>query len=216
MATAERVRAAQRIVMHDVSWETYQSLLADRGERPVPRICYDQGDLELLSPSDEHENNKKLIGYLIFSWAMELNVPLRSLGSTTFIHEVQKRGLEPDECYYIQHEPLVRGKLGIDLNVDPPPDLVVEIDVSSRSLRKLRLYAGLGIPEVWRFDGQRLIVYELMGDRQYSVRSDSAQLPGFPTADVADWIARAQTTDEASWARAFQSWIRERRESRDG
>jgi Uma2 family endonuclease len=212
MATAERVRPAQRIVMHDVSWKTYQGLLADRGERPVPRMCYDQGELELTSPSDEHESNKKLISYLIVFWAMELSVPLRSLGSTTFIHEEQKRGLEPDECYYIQHESLVRGKLGIDLNVDPPPDLVVEIDVSSKSLRKLRLYAGLGIPEVWRFDGQRLTVYELTGDGQYSVRPGSVQLPGFPTADVVEWIARAQTTDEASWARAFPSWIRERSE----
>jgi Uma2 family endonuclease len=216
MAIVERTSTEQRIVMHGVSWRTYQSLLADRGERAGPRMSYDQGSLELTSPSDEHENYKKLLGYMIFSWAVENDIPLRSLGSTTFIRQEQRRGLEPDECYYIQHESLVRGKRGIDLSVDPPPDLVVEVDVSSKSLKKLRLYAGLQIPEVWRFDRKGLTVYELHADGQYAVRADSVQLPGFPTAETSEWIARAETTDELSWSRSFQNWVRQRGEQSNG
>ncbi|HUY93532.1 MAG TPA: Uma2 family endonuclease [Pirellulales bacterium] len=216
MATAERAAPEQRIVMHDVSWETYQSLLADRGERPVPRMSYDQGSLELMSPSDEHKNNKKLIGYLIFTWAVQQGIPFRSFGSTTFIREEQQRGFEPDECYYIEREPLMRGKPGIDLDVDPPPDLMVEVDVSRTSLKKLALCAGLAIPEVWRFDGKALIVYELGADGQYSIRADSLQLPGFPTAEVAEWIERAKATDETSWAQSFLAWIRQRGTRKNG
>lgn len=212
MAIVERTSTEQRIVMHGVSWRTYQCLLADRGESAGPRMSNDQGSLELISPSDEHENYKKLLGYMIFSWAVENDIPLRSLGSTTFIRQDQRRGLEPDECYYIQHESLVRGKQGIDLSVDPPPDLVVEVDVSSKPLRKHRLYAGLQIPEVWRFDRKGLTVYELRADGQYAVRADSVQLPGFPAVEAANWLARAATTDEATWARSFQIWIRGRGE----
>lgn len=227
MATAERrapeqhlaaepgPAGEQRIIMHDVSWQTYQRLLADRGERPVPLICYDQGSLELMSPSDEHENHKKLIGYLIVFWAAEKGAPIRSLGSTTFISKKQRRGFEPDECYYIERESLMRGRKKIDLNVDPPPDLVVEVDVSRKSLNKLDLYAGLGIPEVWRFEGKALTVYGLDADGQYAVRLDSLQLPGFPIGDVAEWLQRAQATDESSWAQSFLAWIRQR-DSRNG
>ncbi|HEV7226018.1 MAG TPA: Uma2 family endonuclease [Pirellulales bacterium] len=216
MATAERTCAEQRIVMHGVSWRTYQSLLADRGERGSPRMSYDQGSLELMSPSDEHERYKKRLGYMIVFWALENGIPLASLGSTTFLRKEQRRGLEPDECYYIQHESLVRGKLGIDLSVDPPPDLVVEVDVSSKSLRKLRLYAGLQIPEVWRFDREALTVHELHADGLYAVRPDSVQLPGFPTSETGQWISRAETMDEMSWLRSFQDWARQRGEQTGG
>lgn len=206
----------QRIVMHDVSWATYQRLLADRGERPVPLLCYDQGSLELMSPSEEHERNKKLIGYLIVFWAAEKRAPIRSLGSTTFVRKKQRRGFEPDECYYVERESLVRGKKNIDLNVDPPPDLVVEVDVSRTSLNKLDLYSGLGIPEVWRYDGNALIVYNLGADGQYAVRPDSLQLPGFPTCDVAEWLQRANATDESSWVQSFLAWVRQRDSRKEG
>jgi len=216
MATAERPGAEQRIVMHDISWQTYQRLLDERGERAVPRICYDQGSLELMSPSEEHESNKKLIGYLIFFWALENGIPLRSLGSTTFIRENQRRGFESDECYYIRNESLARGKTEIDLNADPPPDLVLEVEVSRKSLNKLKLFAGLGIPEVWRFDRTMLTVYKLDDKGHYEIVDDSVNLPGFPVKDVADWIARAQTTDETRWAHSFQNWIRQRNTSKSG
>lgn len=218
MATAEKAAATtaasdQRIVIDGVRWETYLSLLADRGDRSVPRMTFDQGELELRSPSGDHERSKKLIGYLIFSWAVEHGIPLCSLGSTTFTRPEQQRGLEPDECYYIQNEALVRGKRSFDLASDPPPDLVLEVDISSRSLKKLKLYAALGIPEVWRFSRQGVQVYRLGDDGAYSARTDSECLPGFPVQDVAAWLARAEATDEISWARSFQAWIRERQSS---
>ena len=212
MATAERIRPNdQRIVINGVSWKTFQGLLADRGERLVPRMAYDQGELELMSPSEEHEQYKKLIGYMIVFWAVEQGIPLRSLGSATFTQSEQQRSLEPDECYYITNESLVRGKREIELGSDPPPDLALEVDIASKSAKKLGLYAAIGIPEVWRYSRQGLQVYKLSADGRYSLSPESACLIGFPVRDVQNWLARADSMDETNWIRSFQSWIREPR-----
>jgi Uma2 family endonuclease len=212
MATAERAVAEQRIVMHGINWQTYQSLLADRGDCPVPRICYDRGELELMSPSNEHEQYRRLLSRMIDDWTVENRIPIRSAGSTTFKREARQKGVEPDECFYVRNERLVRGRRGLDLDVDPPPDLAIEIDISSSSINKLNIYAGLAVPEVWLFTGEALAIYELQSDGSYQAVEESTNLPGFPVKDVVDWIARAETTDETSWARAFQSWVRERGE----
>ncbi len=209
MATAERVRPNdQRIVINGVSWKTFQGLLADRGERLVPRMAYDQGELELMSPSEEHEQYKKLIGYMIVFWAVEQGIPLRSLGSATFTLNEQQRSLEPDECYYIANESLVRGKREIELGSDPPPDLALEVDIASKSAKKLGLYAAIGIAEVWRYSRQGLQVYQLSTEGRYSLRSESACLVDFPVRDVHNWLARADSMDETNWIRSFQTWIR--------
>lgn len=210
MATAERAVAEQRIVMHGISWQTYQSLLAERGDHAVPRICYDQGDLELMSPPKEHEKYRRLIGRMVDHWTLENQIPIDSAGSTTLKSEAGQHGAEPDECFYIRNERLVRGRRGLDLEVDPPPDLAIEIDISSSSIDKLNLYAGLVALEVWLFTGEALTVYELQPDGRYQAVEESVNLPGFPIKEVVDWIARAETTDETSWARAFQNWIRQR------
>jgi Uma2 family endonuclease len=210
MATAEQAVAEQRIVMHSISWQTYQSLLADRGDHAVPRMCYDQGDLELMSPSKEREKYRRLLGRMIDHWTLENEIPIDSAGSTTFKREARQKGVEPDECFYVRNEHLVRGRKELDLDVDPPPDLAIEIDISSSSIDKLNIYAGLAVLEVWLFTGEALTVYELRSDGRYQAVEESVNLPGFPVKDVVDWIARAETTDEASWARAFQNWIRQR------
>lgn len=214
MATVERLRSAdQRIVMHGVSWRTYELLLADLAEHRTPRITFDQGWLELVSPSDEREECRRLIGRMIDIWTLEKRIPIRGLGSTTFKREASQRGVEADECYYIVNEPLVRGRRGIDLETDPPPDLSIEVDVSGSSLGKLELYAALRVPEVWRFGRQTLRVYRLSEDGKYQLAGESRNLPGFPTKRVADWVARAQELDETTWATSFQGWIRSEQSS---
>lgn len=214
MATAERLRSAdQRIVMHGVSWRTYELLLADLADHRTPRIAFDQGRLELVSPSDEHEECRRLIGRMIDIWTLEKRIPIRGLGSTTFKRETSQRGVEADECYYIANEPLVRGRRGIDLETDPPPDLAIEVDVSGSSLGKLELYAALRVPEVWRFSRQTLRVYRLSEDGEYQLAGESRNLPGFPTKRVADWVARAQELDETTWATSFQDWLRSEQSS---
>lgn len=209
MATVERTEAPVRFVLHGISWETYEMLLNDIGDQPSPRMTYDRGRLEFMLPTDEHEEYKHLIGLLVVFWSVEKRISQRGLASMTIRKRHLLRGLEPDECFYVRNEPAVRGKRKIDLSVDPVPDLAIEVDVSRPSHEKLEVYAALGIPEVWLFDGQSLRVYELGADGEYAMRDDSLNLPGFPLNVVAEWIDRALDTDETSWAIAFQEWVRE-------
>jgi Uma2 family endonuclease len=208
MVIAEQKRAERRFVMYGVSWNTYELLLADLANRSSPRVTYDQGRLELMSPSDEHEQYRRLLGRMIDIWTLENRIPIRSFGATTFKREASQRGIEADECYYVRNEALVRGRRGLDLDVDPPPDLAFEIDVSASLLGKLELYAALGVPEVWLFTGETLTMYEFRSDAYQTVEV-SLNLPGFPAADIAHWIARAAAEDETEWAASFQDWVRQ-------
>lgn len=214
MATAERTCSTdQRIVMHGVSWQTYEGLLTDLAEQRTPRISYDQGRLELVSPSDEHERYRRLIGRMIDIWTLEKRIPIRGLGSTTLKRDAKLQAAEADECYYLVNAPAMRDSGGIDLAAGPPPDLAIEIDVTGNSLAKLDLYAALGVPEVWRFARQSLLVYHLGSDGKYQLAQASLNLPGFPVQDAADWVARAEGLDETTWAAAFQDWVRSQRSS---
>jgi Uma2 family endonuclease len=207
MATIQQAPAEQRFLLRNVSWRTYEAFLAELGDRPV-RLTYDQGNLELMSPSRDHEKCKSLLGRMVEILTEELNVAIESGGSTTLRREMLDRGLEPDECYYIQHESLIRGRREIDLTIDPPPDLAIEIDITKSSLNRMGIYAALRVPEVWRFDGAILTVYALGGDGQYSPCDRSPTFPFLPLGEVARFLALRDTMDETTWARSFRAWVR--------
>ena len=145
---------APGVLLTGVSWDLYEELLRVVGDRPI-RMSYDRGDLEIMSPLPKHEKWKKIIGWMVEVLSMELDIPMEPLGSTTFRRNVLAKGLEPDECYYIANEAAVRNKDEIDLKKDPPPDLAIEIELTHRSVNRERIYAGLGVPGLWRFDGER-------------------------------------------------------------
>ena len=208
MATVERTEAPLRLVLDGISWETYEKLLDDLGDQPSPRMTYDRGRLEFMLPTDEHEEYKHLIGLMVVFWSVGKRIPQRGLASMTIRKRHLLRGLEPDECFYVLNEQAVRGKKKIDLSVDPVPDLAIEVDVSRPSEEKLEIYAVLGIPEVWLFDGDSLRVHQLSAEGKYVMREDSINLPGFPLAQVPEWVERAFDTDETSWAIEFQEWVR--------
>ncbi len=132
-----------RIVLSNIEWETYERLLADQADSSAPRFAYDRGALEIMSPLPEHERYNRTIAALVESVAEELGLDGENLGSTTFKREDLERGFEPDSCFYIQHEAAVRGKSALDLRVDPPPDLVIAIDITHPSLDKFPIYAAL-------------------------------------------------------------------------
>ena len=159
----------QHAVLYDVDWAFYNELLR-RAENRNVRLTYDNGTLEIMSPLAEHESWKKRLASLIEVHAMELRLPMRRLGSTTYRRENLQKGLEPDECYYIQHVAQVKNKRRIDLDRDPPPDLVIEIELTSSTLAKAPIYASLGVPELWRFNGRQLrgkAVMTIWGDEVY-------------------------------------------------
>src|SRR5712691_10796692 len=166
----------QRVIVHSVSWGTYERLLTDLANQSSTRLTYDRGILEIMCPLPEHEECNRTLALLVEVLAEEMHIDVRNFGSTTFRRADLARGFEPDSCFYIQHEADISGKSTIDLTVDPPPDLVIEVDITSDSLDKLPIYAQVGVPEVWRYDGQRLRISILTAER-YLESETSLVLP---------------------------------------
>jgi Uma2 family endonuclease len=187
----------------------YEALLDARGNDPSPRFAYDQGDLEIMSPSTKHEWLKRLIGRFVEAYTEERGIDIKSVGATTLKSQLKAKGLEPDESYYVQNEPLVRGKDDLDLTVDPPPDLAVEIDISSSSVDKLGIYASLGVPEVWTHD-DGLVMYHLPSSGQPIVLPNSKALPDLASSDLDRFLEMRQDRSETQLVRAFRAWVRER------
>ena len=143
------------IVLYGVSWRAYESLLKEVGDGHV-RLTYDDGALEINLPGKRHEKYKNVLGRMIELMSLERDIPISSYGEATMKKKRARKGAEPDESYYVQNEPKVRGRIEFASKSYPPPDLVVEVDISSHSIAKEPIYAALGVPEVWRFDGTRL------------------------------------------------------------
>ena len=200
--------AEQRVVLHNVSWETYERLLAEHADRSAPRFAYDRGELEIMSPNPEHERTNRRISQLVLAVADEMGIAAEDLGSTTFRREEFERGFEPDSCFYIQNEGLVRGKDRIDLAVDPPPDVVIEVDITSPSLSKFSIYAGLGIPEVWRYDGSRMTLFGLE-DGEYAEIPGSIALPQLTSEILSRFVEESKTLERGAWTRKVREWARE-------
>jgi Uma2 family endonuclease len=196
-----------RMVLSGISWATYEAMLAD-AEHSGTRLTYDRGYLEMMSPSREHERLKRLLGRMIEALTEELGIPISSAGSTTFKLELERRGLEPDECYYVANEPKVRGRDGLDLSADPPPDLAVEVEITSDIIDKLSIYADLGVPEIWSYDGERLRVVCLQGDRTYAEQTQSGVFPFLPLREIERFLAQRNASDETSWIRSFRAWVK--------
>ncbi len=207
MATT-RNAAEQRVLLSAIGWETYERLLAEHQDSSAPRFTYDRGALEIMSPLPDHEKYNRAIASLVEVVAEERGLDFENLGSTTFRREDLRRGFEPDSCFYIQHEPAIRGKSVLDLRRDPPPDLVIEIDITHLSLDKLPIYAALGVPEVWRYDGRRLEMWALHGDR-YVAGVESTALPGVARDDVARLIEESKATRRIAWLARVRAWARQ-------
>lgn len=197
--------AEQRLTLNDVSWETYEKLLDAFGEHRAVRFHYDQGVLELMVPLEAHESPSDLTGIFITTLVVESGMNLKCLASTTLRREKLDRGAEPDKCYYIQNEPLVRGRT-VNLETDPPPDLVVEIDITHTDIDKNALYAAMGVPEFWRFDGSVLQIYRLERD-QYSEVEISPTFPWVVKAVYYDFLRQCKQIGEAQAIRELKQWV---------
>jgi Uma2 family endonuclease len=195
------------ILLKNISWKTYESLVNELAEQGGIRLTYDRGNLEIMTPSAPQVGSKKILGRFVESVSEELNIEICSLGSLTCRREDLARGLEPDQCYYIQNEDVVWDREQIDLNQDPPPDLVVEIDVTSSSIDRLSLYASLGVPEVWRYDGNRLIIYQLEA-QEYTERDVSPTFPFLSQVEMLRFLELRRTTKENALIRLFREWVR--------
>lgn len=198
----------QRILLDGVSWDLYEHLLREVGDQSI-RMTYADGRLEIMSPLPKHEKWSRRIGALVQFACAELNIRMVPLGSTTFRDAAQQKGLEPDECFYIEHaDAALQMDEEFHSEVHPPPDLAVEVDVTRRSLVREPIYAALGVPELWRFDGRRLHVLRLSEDGRYVDHQASAAFPMLPLPDLQSFIDRFSHEDDTTVIRAFQQWLR--------
>ncbi|HEY7118613.1 MAG TPA: Uma2 family endonuclease [Tepidisphaeraceae bacterium] len=197
--------AMQRFTLYDVPWEVYEAILNGLGEQRV-YLTYNRGALELMSPSPRHEKFGSLVARLVQMYTHVMQIPVFSRGQTTWRRRDLERGLEADQCFYIQHEPEMRHKESIDLSIEPPPDLAIEIDLSSSSVDKEDVYAGLGIPELWRYEDGR-IAYTLLRNGKYQLAEGSQALPGLPNMELNRFFNLRQTMGEMELVRAFAEWV---------
>ncbi|MBE9159196.1 Uma2 family endonuclease [Nodosilinea sp. LEGE 06152] len=193
------------MVLRGVSWPTYKTLMAEVGGDRAWRIAYDRGVLELRMPLEEHEEPKGLLESFVEAIADELEIEVRKLGSLTLEREDLARAVEPDSCFYIQNEAAVRGRK-IDLPNDPPPDLVIEADYTNSSVNKQSIYWALGVPELWRYTNQRLLVYART-ESGYEQQNFSPGFPFLPIAEVGHFIEQSRTLGQRSAVRLFRHRI---------
>ncbi|MEH2394022.1 MAG: Uma2 family endonuclease [Nostoc sp.] len=201
--------AEQRTVLQNISWETFEALLRDTGEDRGSRFAYDCGVLEIMTPLFEHENPKIQFDRFIIVLAEELGIEIISAGSTTLKRKISKRGIEPDTCYYIQNKQAIRGKQTLNLENDPPPDLAIEIDITSSSVNKLGIYSALGVTELWRYDGQNLKFYQLV-DGQYVECKFSIAFPIVSVSEISSFIEQSKSIGEIALLQSFRIWVRDK------
>jgi len=207
--TVREIDLEPRFLISGLNWDGYESMLAIVGDRRI-HVTYDRGTLELMSPSAVHEGYGRFLARIIDIVAEELEIPCLGFRSTTWRRRPKDRGIEADECFYLANTPaiLANGKK-VDLNVDPPPDLCIEVEITHSAMDRMSIYAALGVPEVWRFDGTTLRVSRLGADGEYVDVDHSPCLPFLPLAEIVRLIALAEDLDDTTWAKAVRAWVRE-------
>lgn len=196
-------RLTQTVVLYNQSWEFYQRMLAEQGDASSPRLTFNQGTLEIKVASFQHEQINRQLAELFTTIADDFGIEFIHSGSTTFDREDLQRGFQPDSSFYIQHAEAIRGKLRINLTVDPPPDLVMEIDITHPSLNKLPIFAALGIPEVWRFNEDTLTILKLV-DGEYGEQTESDALPGVTNNHLTELLNASAQLNRADWLAAVR------------
>jgi Uma2 family endonuclease len=212
MATATEtpsilLEGEHRIVLRGVGWKGYQSLRRIIGDRPV-RLTYDRGDVELMSPQPKHERKKSLLGQFVRILARELRLPVMPMGSTTFNRRDLDKGIEADESFYLGDLERIRDADHIDLEVDPPPDLAVEIEITRSALDRMGIYGALRVPEIWRFNGRTLRVMLRQDDGSYRQSQRSAAFPDVLVGELTGFAIREGSRDENAILDEFVAWVR--------
>lgn len=195
----------QKVILSNVSWETYHRLLIEHDEQSHTRFNYDRGVLEIMVLSAEHERLKHTLATLVELLAGELGIDVDGVGSTTFRREDLARGFEADAAFYAQNAAAVANKLRIDLTEDPPPDLVIEIDITSPSLDKFPIFAAMGVPEVWRYDHARVAIFKLEAG-QYVESDTSLMLVGVTGDALSQLLEASKAMKRTAWLRRVREW----------
>jgi len=201
------VKPGQQMLLKDISWQQLENILEEMGERRAARISYSHGWLEIMVPLPEHEKDKELIGDLVKILLEILQIDFEPFGSTTLKNERMQQAVEPDTSFYIQNQAAVIGKNRIDLTIDPPPDLAIEIDITSRT--RFKNYEILGVPELWRHTQQGLEIF-LLQEGKYIKSESSPNFPNIPIVElVNEYVQQCLTIGRSQAMRNFRDWVKD-------
>ena len=197
----------QLVILDRVTWDTYERLITEHGERCGTRFTYDEGVLQIMVISSRHERPNRRLATLVEVLAEEWALDIEQLGSMTFKREDLQKGFEPDSCFYIQHADAIRDRKEIDLAVDPPPDLSIEVDITSGSLNRFPIFAAVGIPEVWRFDGNRVAIFRLESGG-YLESTNSVAFQAITGEILTQFLDDSQKLKSTAWLKRVREWAR--------
>ncbi|OUL24277.1 Uma2 family endonuclease [Nostoc sp. 106C] len=197
----------QRVLLQDVTWQELETIIEELGEHRAARIAYDRGILEIIAPLPELEDDKEIISDLVKALLEEVDIEFRCLGSTTFKNEFMAQGIEPDQCFYIKNEATIRGKKRIDLTVDPPPDLALEVDITSRTHPDI--YQALKVPELWRFE-KGILKINILQDGNYVESQSSLNFPHLLLIEIIpQYLEKSKTAGRNATLKTFRSWVKQ-------
>ena len=208
----ERLPAGAKLELFHIDWDEYERLLSQMGDFPGHRLSYNRGRLIIVSPKREHEFFKLLVGKMSQVLAEELGLDVEATGATTLRRKNLGQGVEPDESFYVQNAAHVVGRLEFDLDVDPPPDVAIEIDMTNASLDKFPIYAALGVPEIWRYDGKTTHFYKLVGENYETIRNSIA-FPILTAEDLTRCLGQSKVEGQTATLKAFRQMLRSRTSS---
>jgi Uma2 family endonuclease len=200
----------QKLILQGVGWDFYERVLKEFADSNALHFAYNNGSLEVEVPTSRHEFVNRVLQDLVTFIALEIKINIRNAGSTTFRQETAAKGVEPDTCFYIQNASKMRGKQEIDLTTDPPPDLVIEVDVTSPSLEKLPIYAALKVPEVWLYKGKKVEFYKLANEKYQKIKYSSA-FPLLSSEKVTEFLNKGLNQDLNEWVEEIRKWARDKR-----
>lgn len=199
----------QKLILQGVSWDFYEQVLKQYRDSNAVHYAYDDGFLEVEVPLFEHDRPSELLRDLITTICTEKGIDYVSAGSTTLRERVKAKGCEPDASFYIQNESRIRGLRRLDLSQDPPPDLVIEVDLTSPSLNKMPIYAALGVPEVWLYKSEKVVFFKLSGGLYQEIENSTA-LPILDKQTANDFLRKGMAESSSKWIRSIREWVSER------
>lgn len=203
---AREMQPGEARLFDGVSWDDYEQVLDEIVDEPIFKITYDNGSLEIMTLSIGHDRRSRQFYDFIVILADELGLEAEGIGSATLKRKRKLKGLEPDEAFYIQNASAVVGLERLDLEIDPPPDLAVEIDLTHGSRSKLPVYAGIGVPEVWRYDGEKVEFYRLIGGHYIEIEA-SDLFPFLTPEALNEFVEQGNTEGQTAARRDFRAWV---------
>ena len=193
-------------IFHKLTWDDYLNLSEQVGETHRLRLSFNEGTLKVMSLSPTHEKYVAFINRLMSQLSFRLRLDILFFGSATMRKQKAQKGNEPDACFYVQNAPAIGHRIELDFTVDPPPDVVVEVDIHNDSTGNDPIYAALGVPEIWRYDGQTMHVLHLHNET-YEAATASRALPLLTAAILTEYLERLRRDGEFAAILAFDEWL---------